>query len=343
MFNRFNPVLPCLILVFLWLYGNNAAHAQLTVGTTGMFIKGATTVSIDSLVLRPSADLTLSNLSITHTATPVPGLGGKSILRVYAFSQPLSFTGTIGLYYAENELNGNTEPALAFAYRKASDGEWETTTGSSVDPAGNYIMQTLTTPPLLMITATSNGVILPIVLRSYIAKEEAGKVKLEWQTSLEQDVDRFEIERSIDGQHFSYLTAVKGANIATGSGYTVYDNYPSTGYNYYRLLQYDMNGDKKDLGIRTVSLGVGNNMTVSAFPNPATQALNLRAQTATEELLHVTLFTAQGAMLYYEDIQLQPGRSNYPLQIRSMPPRGEYYLRVTAGKGFNRVLKVSIQ
>ncbi len=343
MFTRFNPVVPGFMLVISWLCGSNVVHAQLTVGPTGMFIKSATTVSVDSLVLQPSADLTISNLSITHTAIPVAGTGGNSILRVYSFSQPFSFTGAMGLYYAESELNGNTEPVLAFAYKRASDGVWITTTGSAVDADGNYITETLATPPILKITATGSSVTLPIVLRFYNAKEAAGKVKLEWQTSLEQDVDRFEVERSEDGLNFSHLTAVKAANVATGWQYTAYDNHPATGYNYYRLLQYDLNGDKKDLGIRTVWSGAGNNMDVTAYPNPATQALSLRLRSAGYEPLHVMLFTAQGALVYSEDIQLQPGQSNYPLQIRAMPPKGEYFLRVTSGKGFNRVLKVSIQ
>lgn len=343
MFNRFNPILPCVMLVISWLCGNKGVHAQLTVGQTGLFIKSGTTISVDSLVLQPSADVTLSNLSLTHTATPVAGIGGNSIRRVYTFSQPFSFTGSMGLRYAESELNGNTEPVLAFAYKRASDGVWVTTTGSAVDVAGNYITETLATPPILKITATSSSVTLPIVLRFYNAKEEAGKVRLEWQTSLEQDVDRFEVERSEDGLNFSHLTAVKAANIATGWQYTAYDNHPATGYNYYRLLQYDLNGDKKDLGIRTVWSGAGNNMIVIAYPNPASQPFSLRLQSAGEGPLHVMLFTAQGALVYYEDIQLQPGQSNYPLQIRTMPPKGEYFLRVTSGKGINRVLKVSIQ
>ncbi|WP_165760447.1 T9SS type A sorting domain-containing protein [Niastella populi] len=331
------------MLVISWLCGNNAVYAQLTVGPTGMFIKGATTISVDSLVLQPSADVTLANLSITHTATPVGGIGGNSIRRVYTFSQPFSFTGTVGLHYAESELNGNTEPVLAFAYKRASDGVWITTTGSAVDTDGNYITETLAAPPILMITATSSSVTLPIVLRFYNAREEAGKVRLEWQTSLEQDVDRFEVERSEDGRNFSHLTSVKAANVATGWQYTAYDNHPATGYNYYRLLQYDLSGDKKDLGIRTVWSGAGNNMEVTAYPNPATQAISLRLRPSGEEPLHVMLFTAQGALVYSEDIQLQPGQSNYPLQIRTMPPKGEYFLRITSGKGFNRVLKVSIQ
>lgn len=343
MFTRFNPVLPGLVMVCLWLSTYNRAQAQLSVGATGMFIKSNTTIVVDSLVMQPSTDLTLSNLNITHTAAPLSGTGGNSIRRVYEFSQPVSFTGVIGLYYAEHELNGNTEPNLALSYLRASDNMWITTTGSSVDPAANYLMQSFTMPPVLKITATSNGVILPILLTSYYAKAVGDKVKLEWQTSLEQDADRFVIERSTDGRHFSLLTSIKCANIPTGSQYTAYDDHPSPGYNYYRLLQYDLNGGKKDFGVRTVLSGADNNLTITAYPNPVTQALNLRLQPVNKEQLHVTLFSAQGAMVYYEAIQLQPGQSNYPLQIKTMPPRGEYYLRVTTGNGVNRVLKISIQ
>lgn len=295
MFNRFKPVLPGIILVYLWMFGNNKAQAQLTIGPSGMFIKSTTTVSVDNLVLQPSTDLPLSDVIITHTDNPVPGINGNSIRPVYEFSQPVSFTGTVGIYYAENELNGNAEPVLALVYQNASDNNWVTITGTSVDATNNYLTQSLTTPPIIKITATSNGVILPIVLRNYAAREVSGKVKLEWQTSMEQDIDRFDIERSTDGQHFTLLTTVKGANVATGAKYTAYDHQPVPGYNYYRLLQYDRNGHKNDLGIRTVLIGAGNNMTVTTYPNPTSQAINLRLQTAYDEKLHVTLFTAQGA------------------------------------------------
>src|ERR1700754_1998471 len=82
----------------LWL----PAQSQLGVGTTGsLFIQNGTTFFVDSLVLIPRADVTMSNNNLAHDYTSITGPGGAvSITRVYTFSNPRpAFNGTVGIVY----------------------------------------------------------------------------------------------------------------------------------------------------------------------------------------------------------------------------------------------------
>jgi hypothetical protein len=52
------------------------------------------------------------------------------------------------------------------------------------------------------------SVLANAVITDWIAEPEQGKVILTWKTSLEDNVQKFVIERSTDGQHFSDIGEV---------------------------------------------------------------------------------------------------------------------------------------
>ena len=95
----------------------HAAFAQFTVGTKGMTIKAGTTTCLDSLILRPTADHTLISNTLHTGYTASSGIGAPGIDRIFSFSSPLNnYSGGIGLFYANAELNGNYGPWLVMTY-----------------------------------------------------------------------------------------------------------------------------------------------------------------------------------------------------------------------------------
>jgi hypothetical protein len=112
---------------------------------------------------------------------------------------------------------------------------------------------------------------LPVQLISFEAKRSTEtKILLTWETASELNNHYFEIEKSNDGRSYSSIARVS----ATGSGstgddysYTDVDN--SSNHLFYRLKQYDRDGNWKDLGtrlVRTVKAG----KLAAVYPNPVT-------------------------------------------------------------------------
>lgn len=329
------------LLIALFLLGNVVSRAQLSTGTNGFFVANGTTISIDSLVLIPSVDLSLTNTNFTRTATPITSLNGNSILRVYNFSQPLSVTGTVGLFYLDAELNGNTATDLAFVYQKTNNG-YVTSSTSNVNTGTKYITQAMTGASMLAVSAVNNSVVLPVLLSSYTAKAENGRAKISWSTTSEQNNDRFEVERSADANNYTTIATVKGTNTSLAHDYSAYDNNPLEGTNYYRLIQYDVNGAKKSFGVKTVVFNGSNQVSVVAYPNPTKNALSINLQNYSGQKVDISLFNLHGLLLHREQIQTLPGQSIYPINLKSMPAAGDYILKVVGTLGLNKNVKVTV-
>ena len=119
---------------------------------------------------------------------------------------------------------------------------------------------------------------LPIELLSFIATPINKQVNLAWVTASETNNDHFEIERSIDGINFEYVTKVKAygnGNSSIKQTYNVLDENPYKGLSYYRLKQVDKTSDFKYANI--VSIDLKENSYLNIYPNPATDKLYINA------------------------------------------------------------------
>ncbi len=115
----------------------------------------------------------------------------------------------------------------------------------------------------------------PVELVNFNAIKLDDKVKLVWITTMELNNDRFVIERSSDGIHFSPIGSVKGGgNSNTLKTWNFYDNFPLTGTSYYRLVQYDFNGDYAYSKI--VSVNYDSQSKIVVYPNPFNNEINIQ-------------------------------------------------------------------
>ncbi|NDK54941.1 T9SS type A sorting domain-containing protein [Pontibacter fetidus] len=84
---------------------------------------------------------------------------------------------------------------------------------------------------------------LPVELVSFKVANTNGTSVLSWSTASEKDNEKFEVERSVDGKHFSKLGEVAGNGTSSRKlTYTFTDKRPASGKNYYRLRQVDFDG-----------------------------------------------------------------------------------------------------
>ncbi|MFA6059418.1 MAG: T9SS type A sorting domain-containing protein [Taibaiella sp.] len=122
------------------------------------------------------------------------------------------------------------------------------------------------------------GIPLSVDLGELIVVSEGGKAKLNWMTYSEKNNKGFAIEHSIDSRNWKQIgfvaSAADGGNSSGKLVYNFFDNAPVSGTNFYRLKQTDI--DQKFIYSEVKQVVFGQNNTISIYPNPATNMINVK-------------------------------------------------------------------
>lgn len=153
---------------------------------------------------------------------------------------------------------------------------WGATTATGSFLFGRYASGDNT--PSLIIGGTIINV-LPIKLSKFSAARKGTAIFLNWATSSEINVDKFEIERSQDGQHFEYLTDVKASNMPKGNAYGYIDENAFPMRSYYRLKTWDRDGSFGYSEVVYVKELLQQELVI--YPNPVDKWLTIRYATTT--------------------------------------------------------------
>jgi hypothetical protein len=140
--------------------------------------------------------------------------------------------------------------------------------------------------------------VLPIELAAFKGASTNEGVALNWTTQSEKDADHFEVQRSLDGQHWKTIGAVKAAGSSnTLRNYQFIDNQPFA-LNYYRLRMIDFDGSGAYSPTISVQSGKETGDDITIFPNPMSTHLNIQVPFESGE---VTLRDAYGRVLRQSD------------------------------------------
>jgi hypothetical protein len=127
----------------------------------------------------------------------------------------------------------------------------------------------------------------------------AGKndgVLLDWATTSEFETDRFEVEKSVDGHHFSFekigTRPAKGTS-QTENHYSFLDKNPFSGRNFYRLRQIDRNGNFTFSNVAAF-FWQNEKMTVLISPNPMTESTHVDLQNTENEPITLKIYALDG-------------------------------------------------
>ncbi len=178
------------------------------------------------------------------------------------------------------------------------------------------------------------NVTLPVSLISLDVQVKGRKALINWSTAAEVNNEYFLVERSSDLETWELIAQVAGKNLEAGAtDYSVEDNAPVNGINYYRLSQKDFDGEITTLGARVVTLS-GDQNAFSIFPNPASDVINFTPATA--EFVLVELIDSNGRIV---------GQSNSGQNFFNVSDKaaGLYIVRATEKSGSVHTRKVVIQ
>lgn len=184
---------------------------------------------------------------------------------------------------------------------------------------------------------------MPVTFVNVTAQQKGNGVAIDWSTSQEINNDRFEVERSGNGNTgWQAISTVSGTGTTNETrNYSVFDESPLLGFNYYRIKQIDIDG-KSDYS-RTVSVRISNgNTRVSVVGNPFinnfTVKFNGQAREVRARLLDIT-----GKQVAGEVWNIPGGETSKQFSNISGLQKGIYILTIQNGNGevlFNgKVLK----
>ncbi|MBK0384252.1 T9SS type A sorting domain-containing protein [Pedobacter sp. SD-b] len=166
---------------------------------------------------------------------------------------------------------------------------------------------------------------LPVKLVNFLAKADGKSALLTWQTATEINNDRFEIERSLDGNSWVKIGEVKGAgNNYQLKNYSFRDALPANENNYYRLKQVDNDDAFEYSPVRSVKFNLGNDGQLSFYPNPVTDEIHFTGFSNTQKSIYI--FDLNGSLVFSKSII---GES---LKIPSTLQNGVYVLKINCGE-----------
>ncbi|PSK89568.1 T9SS type A sorting domain-containing protein [Taibaiella chishuiensis] len=234
--------------------------------------------------------------------------------RYYDINAGNNAGGTVTLYFKDAEINnynakvaamGNTlypqigpagQNLQITAFHAAGTGngpQGYNTTGAEViipsaivhNTAGGYWEVTFYTSAFSGFFAhtNTNGTPLPVTLASVTATNLGTVNRIDWHTMQETKGDAYTVERSRDGKQFSAIGTVT-AKGSTGNNYSLTDNTPFPGINYYRIQVQGIDGSNFYSKIVQARLNTSQAL-FTATPNPVRDELTVTLREGEDGIL----------------------------------------------------------
>ena len=279
---------------------------------------------------------------------------GLSKVRYYEITRTATATGAaassthltgavIKIYYntTHGADDGVTDPVnLGIAKTNATD-EWTNISSGQEGTAaevGSITSNTFTSfSKFSLSNGSGGGNPLPVNLLRFNALPKGDNtVDLSWTTLSEQNNDRFEVQRSVDGKVFETIITVAGnGNISERLDYTTIDKSPLNGHSYYRLKQVDHDGKSSYFSPVPVHLDLSNMFTI--FPNPATDMNEVKVRLDVNEISEVLVIVQDiTGRENYSKVLLQNSGNDIAIDINDKLPDGIYFITATSKQGIFR-------
>jgi hypothetical protein len=149
---------------------------------------------------------------------------------------------------------------------------------------------------------------LPVTLTSFKAKSEGNAIALNWATASERNSSHFDVLRSADGKVFSTIGSVQSAgNSNANIDYSLKDNEPFAGNNYYQLKQVDKDGT---VNLSNVIVGVSNVQPISLSAMASLDGLNINTYADKAGIASFYIFNSNGQKIADRKVLLTQGFNN---------------------------------
>ncbi len=152
------------------------------------------------------------------------------------------------------------------------------------------------------------GTPLPVELTEFFGRKSGDNVHLYWTTLSEINSDYFVVERSRDGNVFTSIGRVESKGFSNEEyTYDFIDKEPFIGFNYYRLIQVDLDGTPTIYGPIQITFGsVG---IISLYPVPSKKGgiINIQYDASRAGVVQSRIMDISGKLIRTEELDIKSG------------------------------------
>ena len=172
---------------------------------------------------------------------------------------------------------------------------------------------------------------LPVTFIGFSARKTTGGTELTWKVGGEENVNRYEVERSADGRNFTLVTSIPSGKRDTYS----YTDPTAASTVYYRIKNVDNDGKYKYSSVARIVNGKLE-IVLKAFPQPAINNLTVQHPVIKRNGL-ITVTTADGRIV--KTIRPSVGSMQTGVDM-SLFQKGMYMVRFDDGEGNAETMKI---
>jgi hypothetical protein len=206
-------------------------------------------------------------------------------------------TGQVTLNWDHSKVAMDNELLVDILSSQYISGNWHSTGGTAsgnVTTTGTITSNALSTFGPLTIAYKAFPV--PLKLISFTAVRASGASFLKWVTENEQNVDRFDVQRSYDGNTFTTIGQVAARNGGSREVYDFEDHSALNGIAYYRIKSVDIDGRLSYSKIAAVSESDLRSISFVVL-NPARNVITILNKTGEAGSFNYFLYNAGGQLL----------------------------------------------
>ncbi len=181
---------------------------------------------------------------------------------------------------------------------------------------------------------------LPVSLLNFEGRYDKGVAKLQWNTSSEQNLDFFEVQKSASANNFKKQATIKATgNSQINQVYTYNDSSISSGVVYYRLKMTDKDNSTARYS-KVISLHVNKGIVLNYIsPNPFVNSIKINLDMVKDALLQITLNDMTGRKIKTMVYAAKSGLNDITLTGLNSVIKGTYSIELSCGgETFSRQL-----
>lgn len=170
---------------------------------------------------------------------------------------------------------------------------------------------------------------LPVELVDFSAEKVGGKVLLKWSTASETNLNHYSIEKSVNNMvDFTEIATKEGfGNSNTIKNYQLEDNIVSQGISYYRLIEYDNDGLKKELAYTYLNNQENENLLINIV-NVSSNQLIADVFNVQGTELFVQIYDMNGILIHEKSMAVDENAFRIKIPFNS---NGLFIINVTDG------------
>jgi len=314
----------------------NALWGPIPVNTTSnntIYTGGVLTIGITE----PSKTEVICGASVTVSCAPPAAPIISPVIASIAMGQSVTYTVSStqsGILYSIDSTSGT----LNLGTSKFGSGSSVNLNTNTYSKTGTYhVLVTATsfsgngcvttTPSTIYVTGT-----LPVHLLKFDGKYGDDAARLHWNTTSENGLDSFELQRSVSGTDFKRGGAIKAVgNTQLPQNYYYIDSVLTTDVVYYRLKLIGI--DKNNIQYsNTIALHIDKGISqFNVGPNPFSESIHLAFNSLKDVSVEIVLNDMEGKIVRNFNYDAKQGINQIGISGLSDLTKGTYVLRLKVG------------